>query len=190
MKLQLRVPVWVTSLAQLVAPSTLVCTSAHRHIRLYDVRAKRRPVQSSLLEGHSLTTVAVTSSGNEFVVGDGMGCLRVIDLKTLKPKLRLLGPAGSIRSLVCHEEQPFVASAGLDRYARVHNISTGDLVSSIYLKQRLNCVLFCQGDIVLNPSSTTKQDDDSDSSISWQDGNEYNMDDSYYSEEESFFPQS
>ncbi len=189
-KLQLRVPVWVTSLAPLVAPSVLVSTSAHRHIRIYDVRAKRRPVQSSLLEGHNLTTVAVSCSGNELVVGDGMGCLRVIDLKTLKPQLRLLGPAGSIRSLVCHEEQPFVASAGLDRYARVHNISTGDMVSAFYLKQRLNCVLFCQGDITLNLSSTTNQDD-SDSSSSWQDGNEYDMgDDSSCSEEESFPPQS
>ncbi len=125
MKLQLRVPVWVTSLAPLVAPSTLVCASAHRHIRLYDIRSKRRPVQSSALEGHSLTTVAVASSGSELVVGDGMGCLRVIDLRTMKPKLRLFGPAGSIRSLVCHDEQPFVASCGLDRYVRVQHFHRG-----------------------------------------------------------------
>ncbi len=189
MKLQLRVPVWVTSLAPLVAPSTLVCASAHRHIRLYDIRSKRRPVQSSVLEGHSLTTVAVASSGSELVVGDGMGCLRVIDLRTMKPKLRLFGPAGSIRSLVCHDEQPFVASCGLDRYVRVHNISTGELMSALYLKQRLNCVLICQGDIILKSALTATQDD-LDSSGSWQDGNEYDMDDSSNSGDESFFAQS
>ena len=52
------------------------------------------------------------------------------------------GFAGGLRDIRCHPTEPLVASAGLDRYLRVHNFVNHKIVNKIYLKSRLNQCLF------------------------------------------------
>ena len=47
---------------------------------------------------------------------------------------------GTIKSMQIINQH--VATCGLDRYLRVHNIETSELVSKVYLKSRLNCLLY------------------------------------------------
>lgn len=55
----------------------------------------------------------------------------------------LKGSTGSVRALALHLELPLIASAGLDRYLRLHNTSTRKQVAALYLKQHLTGVTFC-----------------------------------------------
>ena len=43
-----------------------------------------------------------------------------------------------VRSIHVHPTLPFLASCGLDRFARVYHTKTRELVHKIYLKQKLN----------------------------------------------------
>jgi hypothetical protein len=87
---------------------------------------------------------------------------------------RLVGPGGSIRSMVVHPTRTNVlACVGLDR-----KLWTWDLASRngkrkpmdcVYLKQRLNCVLFCD-DGGYGDATDGKDDDDDDAARHDNDG--------------------
>ncbi|KAB5543158.1 hypothetical protein PHYPO_G00076000 [Pangasianodon hypophthalmus] len=57
------------------------------------------------------------------------------------------GVAGSVRGLQCHPSLPLVASCGLDRFLRIHNLQDRTLMHKVYLKSRLNCVLLSSRDL-------------------------------------------
>jgi len=59
---------------------------------------------------------------------------------------RLVGPGGSIRELVCHPSLPYLACVGLDRKLWTWDVSKRKMMDCVYLKQRLNCALFCADD--------------------------------------------
>lgn len=56
-----------------------------------------------------------------------------------------------------------VATCGLDRYLRVHDVETAQLISKVYLKSRLNCLLFSKYDPIkpaaLNKNKAELEDD-------------------------------
>lgn len=52
----------------------------------------------------------------------------------------LKGPAGAVKSLAIHPELPIIASVGLDRFFRVHNVDSKALLCKLYLKQQLTAV--------------------------------------------------
>ena len=54
--------------------------------------------------------------------------------------------SGNFTSNLC------VATCGLDRFIRVHHVESGQLVSKVFLKSRLNCLLFSK----LEPVSAKK----------------------------------
>ena len=78
--LQLRVPIWVRDLGY-TSEWTVATVTAHRHVRLYDSRVKRRPVMSVTIGEDSLMSMAVTHAGNEIVVGDTRGTMRKVELR-------------------------------------------------------------------------------------------------------------
>lgn len=78
---------------------------------------------------------------NQVVVGNTHGTLALLDIRKGKLVHLFKGFAGSIRSIKCHATQPVVASCGLDRFLRVHDINTKELTHKKYLKSRLNCLL-------------------------------------------------
>ncbi len=52
----------------------------------------------------------------------------------------------------------FIATCGLDRYIRVHNVETSLLVSKVYLKSRLNCLLYSMNEPIKPPSTGSKHE--------------------------------
>lgn len=80
---------------------------------------------------------------------------------------RFVGPCGSIRQIVKHEHLPVIACVGLDRMLRTYDINSRKQLDCVYMKQRLNCMLFCE-DV-----TWSNEDDDEES---YDDGENEDMD--------------
>ncbi|GAB4816703.1 hypothetical protein N2152v2_003749 [Parachlorella kessleri] len=120
----------------------LVGTGYHK-LRLYDVRAGKRP-QAELAFGDArITALAPEPDGLRCWVGTGLGQLEVLDLRTLKLAGGIRGIAGSLRALAVHPQRPILASVGLDRFLRLHDTRTRQPLAKVYLKQQLTGVQFC-----------------------------------------------
>lgn len=207
--LDMRQPVWITALCPLAAPQSnsggggggggtglqpMVAGTAHRQVRLYDARAQKRPTHSVDADEHGITTMTVAPSSKEVVVADTAGLVRVLDLRTMKWGRRFEGPAGSVRGLAFHPTLPMLACVGLDRMARVYDYRSREQKFQVYLKQRLNAVLFDgEGEVRVattadakdgKNSSSANQGEDWSGSEGWGSGEEYEMDEAGSSSEE------
>jgi len=163
--LEMKVPVWVTDFCFFPVdgtrkslsggiPELVVACTAFSQLRVYDTRAQRRPVKDAkfgsaagLHENSSSTSSlhmnrVISVSDHTVVVADAGGMVYGVDIRTMKEVSRYKLFAGSVRSIVKHPTLPYIASVGLDRHLLVHNIDTKQLLSKVYLKQRLSCVLF------------------------------------------------
>jgi ribosome biogenesis protein NSA1 len=149
----LQQPVWSTALTFL-SDSLLLSGTAYKQVRLYDIRSNsRRPVSytpEGLLE-HRVTALCSVDEHN-IAVGDAAGSLIVLDLRkhlgkskksTITSVPRFVGPVGSIRQIVCHPTKPWLACVGLDRMLRVYSTRSRRQMDCVYLKQRVNSLLFC-----------------------------------------------
>jgi len=65
-----------------------------------------------------------THTGLKCWVADSQGQIGCVDLKLGKVQQLLKGSAGSIRSLAIHPSAPLIASAGLDRFLRIHDLGS------------------------------------------------------------------
>ena len=81
----------------------------------------------------------------QVIVGNTQGKMGLLDIRKGKLIHLFKGFAGGIRSINCHETKPIVASCGLDRFLRVHDIESKALLYKVYLKSRLNCVVMTPG---------------------------------------------
>ncbi|KAK2140343.1 hypothetical protein LSH36_1385g00035 [Paralvinella palmiformis] len=128
--LNLRVPIWVRDAAFLPGSDKVVtCTGYH---------------QSGL--GYVTINYHVSYGSvvyfSQVVVGNTQGLMALVDLRGkghLVQKYK--GFAGSIRDIQCHPSQDIVISCSLDRYLRIHDINTRQLLNKFYMKSRLNCCL-------------------------------------------------
>lgn len=140
--LDLRVPIWVRDMAFLPDSEKIVTCTGHHQVRIYDPSTpQRRPVLEVEFGEYPLTALSVPASGDSVVVGNTQGQLAVLDLRKGLVRGCLKGLAGAVRGLQCHPKLPLVASCGLDRFLRVHNLEDRKLQHKVYLKSRLNCVL-------------------------------------------------
>lgn len=140
--LNLHVPVWVTQMRFLPQSEKLVTTTGHHRIRVYDPKAQRRPILDMTFGENPITALSTCLQDNQVVVGNTLGQMALIDLRKGAMVQHYKGFAGGIRCIQCHENLPLVASCGLDRFLRVHDLNTRDLLHKIYLKSKLNCLLF------------------------------------------------
>ncbi|XP_051901082.1 WD repeat-containing protein 74 [Pristis pectinata] len=124
------------------ASDKLVTCTGHSQVRVYDPSAQRRPVLEMTFGEYPLTALSLTADANSVVVGNTHGHLAVLDLRKGRLLRCLKGQAGSVRSIQCHPSLPLVASCGLDRFLRIHNVADKKLQFKVYLKSRLNCLLF------------------------------------------------
>lgn len=166
----LQQPVWTTAIQFLSwnsAPSNLVATgTAYKQVQIYDVRespsAARRPALYTPegLLSHRVTALCQLRDGATLAAGDAAGDVHLLDVRKMhsgkqfrgrKSKSareeigtgRLVGPGGSVRQLVAHPSLPYVAAVGLDRKLWTWDSETRRMTDCVYLRQRLNCALFC-----------------------------------------------
>eukprot|EP00794_Sanderia_malayensis_P006108 gene6108-6812_t len=148
--LDLRQPVWITDVAFLNgdsgANSRILTSTGDHHIKIYDPQKQKRPVIDIKWNEYPITCLSIANDENTIVVGNTAGYMASFDLRTLSQIGSFKGIAGSIRSIECHTKQDFVACCGLDRFLRLYNVSTRELIRKVYLKSQLNCILlskFC-----------------------------------------------
>jgi ribosome biogenesis protein NSA1 len=113
------------------------------------------------------------------IVGNTIGEMEMIDLRASSDKnskanslKKYKSFQGTIKSMQIFNNH--VATCGLDRFLRVHNVETSQLVSKVYLKSRLNCLLFSKHQPIKQNSTDTKKvkaevDDDQLSNINSED---------------------
>ncbi|XP_076118829.1 WD repeat-containing protein 74 isoform X2 [Alosa pseudoharengus] len=140
--LDLRVPIWVRDMAFIPDSDKIVTCTGHHQVRIYDPSSpQRRPVLEVQFGEYPLTALSLPASGDSVVVGNTQGQLAILDLRKGLVRGCLKGLAGGVRGLECHPTLPLVASCGLDRFLRVHNVKDHKLQHKVYLKSRLNCML-------------------------------------------------
>ncbi|VDL79410.1 unnamed protein product [Nippostrongylus brasiliensis] len=116
-----------------------------RNMRLYDPRAQRRPVKKMPFMDVPITAVSRCYKDKHVLAANSIGEMGLFDLRS-KSALSFLdslsgGQAGAIRSIDAHPTAPYVATCGIDRFLRVHDIDTRKLAHKVYCKTRLNRVL-------------------------------------------------
>jgi len=121
----------------------VTCTGYHQ-VRVYDPKSQRRPVVDFESGEFPLTCMDLVSGNrNHVIVGNTRGVMSQHDLRMAGRLVHgFKGFAGGLRDIRCHTSEPLVASVGLDRYLRVHNVVNHRIVNKIYLKSRLNQCLF------------------------------------------------
>ncbi|KAL4222572.1 WD repeat-containing protein 74 [Mactra antiquata] len=153
--LNLEVPVWVTAI-QFLSDNKIVTATGHHQVRVYDPSVQRRPVLDMTFDEYPITAMSLYND-NQVIVGNTQGSMALLDIRKGQCVHRFKGFAGSIRSIQCHQSLPIVASCGLDRFFRLHDINSKQLLHKVYLKSRLNCLLMSKKEMIL------KDDGDDDS---------------------------
>jgi hypothetical protein len=147
------------------APSSVILTvSRHRYVSVYDTRARRQAVMfAEKVDDWALTACAVDPLSYSAFVGSSVGSVTRLELrKNLVPLRRYHGHSGAIRKIDVHPSMPLVATAGLDRCLRVFHADTGQLVRRVYLRQRLEDVLFSSEGRVKRPDLSRENDAQTD----------------------------
>lgn len=180
--LDMRVPVWVKDIHFLSQGSSngfrAVVGTGYQHVRIYDTNTKRRPVQEIKFGEYPVNAMCVSPDETRVYVADTAGNLDILDLRTLKHLGRCTGPVGAIRDLACHPTLPYIAAVGLDRMVHVFNVNTRKYQHMVYVKQRLNTVLFCDDGLkdmpkpVEEPSSKKRKTDSDDDDFGGMDDEE------------------
>jgi ribosome biogenesis protein NSA1 len=172
----LQQPVWPTAIQFLNQESNIMAVgTAYKQVRLYDVRESSKTRRPTSLTPEGLFDYRITClcqiDDNELVVGDASGDIHTIDLRRLgqnskgpanRDLARYAGPAGSVRQLKKHPTLPRLTAVGLDRMLRVYDTNTRKQLDCVYLKQRLNCVLFHKNNNWDSDDTGVISDDDFD----------------------------
>lgn len=140
--LDLRQPVWVTDIEFLDNDeSKIIVSTGYHKIRFYDTRKQRRPIDEIAWEDCPITSISMAANGNDLIVGNTTGSMASIDIRKKQENGSFRGIAGSISAIECHASQGFVSCACIDRFLRIYDVKTRELLQKFYLKSRLNCVL-------------------------------------------------
>jgi ribosome biogenesis protein NSA1 len=170
----LQQPVWPSSIIFMEDSNVMAVGSAYNEVRIYDVREDSKTRRPTATTPENLLEYRVTAlcqvDPNHLAVGDSAGFIYDLDIRTLGRKLkgpankdmaRYVGPAGSVRQLKKHPTLPRLAAVGLDRMLRVYDTDKRKQLDCVYLKQRLNCALFCN-DKTWGSEGDDDEDDDVD----------------------------
>ncbi|XP_024539483.1 WD repeat-containing protein 74 [Selaginella moellendorffii] len=121
----------------------LVIGTGDYQVRLYDVHAQKRPVVAVTFKESPIKAVAEDPDGFTVYVGNSTGSMASFDMRTGKLLSGFKGKlAGSVRCIARHPSLPLIASCGLDRFLRIHDIRSRQLLGRIFLKQPLVAVVF------------------------------------------------
>ena len=121
--------------------------TGHHKLRLYDSTSSKRPVIEVEWGQSRITALAPEGDGGRIWVGNGEGRVEAFDVRAGRWSGGVLkGMAGSVRSLALHPDHAHnrrLASAGLDRFLRVHDTKSRVGVGKVYLKTELTGVAWC-----------------------------------------------
>jgi len=179
--LELRQPVWVAAIHFFPeSVRKLATATGHREVRIYDIKAQRRPVHNWKVGDRKFTSVCVYDE-NLIIAGDTVGQATIFDIRAGRVREKLKGCAGSITSIVRHPTEQAVVITSRDRFTRVFSVegkaNTNKMKAKVYCKQALTCSLFsCELPIkeIKAPEAGAETSGNSDMAI---DAGEYEDDD-------------
>jgi len=182
--LDMEVPIWDTDCV-FTSPKTAAVVTAYAQVRLYDIQGQRRPTLDKKIGELKFSKVTVSNDKNYLFAADQEGGITQLDIRTsLRVVHKLKGSAGSIRDFQVHESSKFIACCGLDRYLRVYNYESKELVSNIYMKQILNALLL-SGEEIEKKEEEEKDDDEDQSEKDEEEDDEDDFEEEEEDEEES-----
>ena len=164
-KLGLRCPVWISALSFFPGSDRRIMTAtAHRQIRLYDVRAQKRPTHEWVV-GERKFTAACILDDDSAVVGDTVGQVTVFDFKAGRVRCKLKGCAGAITTISPHPTEPCVAVSSRDRFMRVFHLEVkqgvkNKIKAKVYCKQALTCALYSSDATVVEKKQEPIEEED------------------------------
>ena len=79
---------------------------------------------------HSHIVINVTCC-RQCILGNAIGEQGLVDLRTKQTVHCFKGGAGSIRAVLWHPNESVVASCGLDRYLRIHDVNSRQLLHKV-----------------------------------------------------------
>ncbi|KAL7079348.1 hypothetical protein ACQ4LE_001423 [Meloidogyne hapla] len=160
--LALRVPIWVKN-CRFVDESgnCLITSTGNAQIRLYDIRAQRRPVlQESWLE-EPINALSTCCRERHILAGNSRGELGLFDFRLSSSTSRLVskfkGFSGSIKSIDASDNSPQLLSCGVDRFVILHNLDTKQILKKIYAKVQLNCCLLKEDNLIIQLTKQSKK---------------------------------
>lgn len=149
--------IWISDIDFLSGTQQIVTVGRYGHVQLYDTKAQRRPVVHLEVKDEALTTLAVTSREKQIIVGSGKGRMNLVDLRQPAKLLNTYkGFAGAVTGIACSTTKPYIVSVSLDRYLRVHNMHTKELLKKIYLTSKMSCMLLRSGFTLPEESQITE----------------------------------
>ncbi|CAG9820332.1 unnamed protein product [Phaedon cochleariae] len=158
-KLNLPIPTSIRGITFFPAEPTLSCSCTKEgHVLLYDDRAQRRPTIKYLETKASYTCIAHSYRDRQCLVGTTRGYMQLLDMRIGKCSKTFTTFTGSVSSIVCDPAEPYVATASLDRFLRIHNLDTKELLHKVYMKQSLTRLLMIP--IVKEEPKEEEQDDE------------------------------
>jgi hypothetical protein len=133
----------------------IVVGTSEKEIRVYDPRNKDgKPVtiKSVSFPIHRIHSIP---SSHMLLYSDTRGSLEGIDLRKWRGMGKYHDFVGSITQ-ICHHDK-FVITSCLDRFIRLHNLHSRELVLKIYMTQRLSCLFLPSHDL---PHNGAPQDEE------------------------------
>lgn len=109
---------------------------------LYDERMQRRPIIKYQETKASFTALCSAHRERQCLAGTTRGYLQHIDLRNPGKCLKTFKNfTGGISGIACDPDLPVVATSSIDRFLRIHNLNTKELLHKEYLKQSLTTIL-------------------------------------------------
>ncbi|GMR59367.1 hypothetical protein PMAYCL1PPCAC_29562, partial [Pristionchus mayeri] len=140
--LDLEVPIWDMQAKYSNDGKYIVTSTGTHEIRYYDPRAQKKPVKRMEWLEEPITALSVSQTSDWTVIaGNTKGEMAQFDLRKMLPNAKFKGQAGSVRCIQSHSSAPLIASCGIDRFVRVHDVNTRKLMHKVYCKARLNTLL-------------------------------------------------
>ncbi|KAI8146937.1 WD40-repeat-containing domain protein [Fennellomyces sp. T-0311] len=177
--LDLRVPVWIHDLQFLNEDGTRIVTATHYHqIRVYDTKKQRRPVSDYEIGKNPLLTLQVGVDYDHVIYTDTMSTVATVDLRKGTVGAHYKGFTGSVTGLTVaphppfaessSDKKPLLASVSLDRFLRVHEMSTQfrRIEQKLYLKQRMTCMLV--DETFEFPKEEDEEEEDQEENAMWE----------------------
>ncbi|KAL7294136.1 hypothetical protein TKK_0012164 [Trichogramma kaykai] len=165
---QLKVEIGINDVGFINNSEHIATAGKYGHIRLYDIKAQRRPVVNIQMNGDDIAIKALATCTHEdkhIIVGTGKGRMNLIDLRKPGKILNTYkGPAGAITAIAATNSE--VVSISYDRYLYVHNIKTKALLKKCNLKSKLSAMVlraqFFSEKLQIKKEVTVSDDDDDD----------------------------
>ncbi|KAK9875336.1 hypothetical protein WA026_007732 [Henosepilachna vigintioctopunctata] len=113
------------------------CATKEGHVLLYDDRAQKKPVCKFFDGKSSFLTIAPTYRQRNVLAGTTTGYIQNIDMKAGKNLKNFTNIGGSVTCILCDPIEPIISTISLDRYLRIFNLDTKEMIHKQYLKHSL-----------------------------------------------------